>query len=788
MTPHGAPRLLLLGLLCGLVLSGCYGQADLQTNTPFAPEGEKLPEDEVYVVGRELTCDGVSISGESLESVAQQFSTTVHPLMMRSEEGCVTCHAPEKGRTFRLSADPLETFYDARGKGLFRNAPSTIFDRLTSLSPDAGMPLAKAKWHPTDIRYVRDVVCKLTMLKLDAPDEEFPRQLLLPYSPPGDAGVLYENTFITYPQLQGKVSAVFNDDWKRSVDGGTVDRFADNRGLLGGVDFSTYFNEPRVAKPEFLLALDSLAVDVCARAAQQKVGPFVGYDPLLPLEDRPAPSTLTQQAESFDTKTNGSASNGGLQWALYSNGEISHTFNLPSAGGYTVNVRARGTTSGVPPVGPSVSVRVDGVEVAQVQVDETALTDHPFSVNLPAGPHALTLRFTNDANDAVSGDRNLFLDLLSVTGPSGGSTGTSRVDAARATVGKLYQGILYRAPNDTETTEALALVSEIKSFGLTLQDSWQGLCEALVHHPDFLFTRPPHHDVATGAEKRKLLLVKLTQDLLARPPTQAELDALEGGKTFAAFVDEFLAGTAFRDRYFYKLRIRTEADGTVETDEPARLWTHLTMTGKPAAELLVGDYSVDPSFAKATRPAFHQKTGVLTMKGFIKNKQGLPHYNYSARVMSDFLGTVFEVPQAVFDQRQTATASSTVDTESICFACHQNLTPLAYQRLRWNDQGEHREVDDDGVAIDDTDRELVKSYAFKGQGLEAFSTQAVKKEAFVRRVINTNFEFLFGRPMRHETDERVLYKQLWDVMTESQGDQKALLKAILLSPTYQQGS
>ena len=65
------------------------------------------------------------------------------------------------------------------------------------------------------------------------------------------------------------------------------------------------------------------------------------------------------------------------------------------------------------------------------------------------------------------------------------------------------------------------------------------------------------------------------------------------------------------------------------------------------------------------------------MKGYIEHKPGLPHYNYPARVLIDFMGYVFEVPPEVFAMRSGATASSTVDPKSICFTCHQLLTPLA---------------------------------------------------------------------------------------------------------------
>jgi hypothetical protein len=303
--------------------------------------------------------------------------------------------------------------------------------------------------------------------------------------------------------------------------------------------------------------------------------------------------------------------------------------------------------------------------------------------------------------------------------------------------------------------------------------------------PDFLFTLPPTYEQRTGLERERLLLVKLAQDLVGRPPNATELSDFEAGrKSWEQMVDGYLASADFRTHYFHKMRIRTESEGTPETDEPARLWTYLATTGAPMQELLTGDYSVAADFARVPRAAEHGKTGVLTMKGFIQNKPGLPHYNYAARVMTDFMGSIFEIPSEVFDMRGAATASSTVDPTSLCFSCHQTLTPLAHQRLRWDDEGNYRTTDAQGVVIDDSDRSLVSTYAFKGQGLPAFSEQAVKKEPFVRRTLNAQYMIFFGREMRYSEDERVMYKRLWDVSRQNNASLKAVLRTIALSPEY----
>jgi len=192
---------------------------------------------------------------------------------------------------------------------------------------------------------------------------------------------------------------------------------------------------------------------------------------------------------------------------------------------------------------------------------------------------------------------------------------------------------------------------------------------------------------------------------------------------------------------------------------------------------------VDTNFGQQTRPAEHGKTGVLTTKGYLSSKPGLPHYNYPARVLSGFMGSIFEVPPEVFDQRGTSTAASTVDPSSICYSCHQLLTPLAHQRLSWADDGTFRTTLN-GAPVDDSDRGLVANYPYKGPGLASFATKAVKKEPFIRRMINTQVRLLIGRELRATTDERVLYKQLWDTAFANNGDLRPVLKSVANSPTF----
>ena len=152
----------------------------------------------------------------------------------------------------------------------------------------------------------------------------------------------------------------------------------------------------------------------------------------------------------------------------------------------------------------------------------------------------------------------------------------------------------------------------------------------------------------------------------------------------------YVHSKAFEDFYFHRIRLYLESHGTPVQDEPVRLWCYITFNDRPLTEILDADYTVNTRLERQARPASHGRTGLLTMPGFIKGKPGLPHFNYAAMVAEKFLGYVFEVPPEIVEQRGAITAASTTNPNTVCYSCHKILTPLAYQRL-----GEEVEGDDD---------------------------------------------------------------------------------------------
>jgi hypothetical protein len=320
-----------------------------------------------------------------------------------------------------------------------------------------------------------------------------------------------------------------------------------------------------------------------------------------------------------------------------------------------------------------------------------------------------------------------------------------------------------------------------------VEEAWAGLCRALVKHPDFLFSAPVSAEKLEGSKARqRLLLVKVATDLVARAPSPEELERLQKGSLEEA-IAFYLETKEFQDFYFRRVRLYLESDGTEEGDEPARLWCHVAFKDRSFQEILAGDYTVDAGWMVRPRPDFHGKTGLLTMAGFVRGKPGLPHFNYAAHVAEKFLGYVFEVPPEIVAMRDGITAVSTTSPGTVCYSCHKILTPLAYQRSSWDDQGQYREKDSEGKAIDDTDRNLVPSYPYRGKGMEGFAARAKETERFIRTMIQAHFIWYLGREMRYEANERTLYKRLWDEVHADGFKLKGLIKAILMSPEYSGG-
>lgn len=301
---------------------------------------------------------------------------------------------------------------------------------------------------------------------------------------------------------------------------------------------------------------------------------------------------------------------------------------------------------------------------------------------------------------------------------------------------------------------------------------WAGLIEALLQRPEFLMP-----DDSPDAPP-SVQLVRTALDLVGRVPTSGELERFRLEGQFAPLIDEYLASEDFRAFFFHRARGVFRSRGTPESDEPARLWTYIAINDLPYRELFTAEYTIDEHWQRVARRPVHGPTGFLTMPGYLEGRPGLPKFTYPAQVLSFALGIQFEVSEAVEDARDTVV--STTDPSSICYSCHRLLTPLAYQRERWDEHGHYRSVDEAHEAINDSDRGVVPDYPFAGTGLSAFASQVVRKERFVRSFVNRHHDMLFHRQLRVLEDQRDEYRELHEFALANELRVRPLLRRMLL--------
>lgn len=302
---------------------------------------------------------------------------------------------------------------------------------------------------------------------------------------------------------------------------------------------------------------------------------------------------------------------------------------------------------------------------------------------------------------------------------------------------------------------------------------WAGLIEALLQSPEFLI---PSDDPQADSRTR---LGRVALDVVGRIPTPEEFRRFKSLGRLAPMLDAYLESDDFRDFFLHRARIALRSRGTAESDEPARLWTYIATHDLSYRELFTADYTVGPDWVRSPRRPEHGSTGMLTMKGYLVGKPGLPKYTYPAQVLTFALGMQFEVSDAVEQAREEVV--STTDPASMCYSCHKLLTPLAFQRERWDIHGHYRTVDEEHNVIDDSDRDVVPDYPFKGPGLSAFANQVVKKERFVRAFVNRHHDMLFHRQLRVFEDQREVYKDLYEFAVATDLKIRPLLKKMILA-------
>jgi len=167
------------------------------------------------------------------------------------------------------------------------------------------------------------------------------------------------------------------------------------------------------------------------------------------------------------------------------------------------------------------------------------------------------------------------------------------------------------------------------------------------------------------------------------------------------------------------------------------------------------------------------------MKGFIKGKPGLPHFNYPAMVCEKFLGYVFEVPPEVLKIRDGIAAASTVSPSSVCYSCHKVLTPLAYQPLAGRTMGSTRRR---SAASPSMTAIIRWSRPIRSRAMAWRRSDAGPEQRAVYPHSDPDPLRLYFRARDALDQDARLYKRLWETERQHNYQIKGLIRAILTSP------
>ncbi len=213
-------------------------------------------------------------------------------------------------------------------------------------------------------------------------------------------------------------------------------------------------------------------------------------------------TTSQSQRTEAETLTGTSGQASGMVWALSSNGSVTATMDASADGDYAVVVRAYGQQAG--PDLPNMTVSVDGLEVASIDVSETSAAPGEFSVDvtLSQGPHQIAVAFTNDFYDmAAAADRNLYVDWIELNGPGGAGGGSGvrdlvltctpapggEVTCAEEILGEFGRRAYRRPLEAGEVSNLVALMTTAMSEGSNFEDAMKVALKGVLVSPHFLF-------------------------------------------------------------------------------------------------------------------------------------------------------------------------------------------------------------------------------------------------------------------------------------------------------------
>lgn len=549
-----------------------------------------------------------------------------------------------------------------------------------------------------------------------------------------------------------------------------------------------------------------------------------------------AGSIARTDGASLTSSTGNESGNSG--WNLYTNGTLTRSFTVTSAGTHTFRARAYETPAGTDRA--KMAFIVDGqrqgalVDVAALQAAPQTYTRQ---LTLTAGAHTIGVEFTNDFYEDPN-DRNLIVEWFEVEAPARVRVAAdarvftcdpfSGAACVRTVIENFGRKAWRRPLTSTETDKFVALVGIATTQGDDMMKGLELALHATLLSPHFLFRieqdvnntpRPlDDHELAArlsyflwaSAPDAELLALADTGTLRAQLPAQiTRMLADAKAETLSTqFAGNWLWSRAVEESspdpvLFASVNAVLKHDMQRQTQEFFKTFYRedrsalelLTAQDTFLNDRLAAHYGLPlPGSAELTRVAQvpELRRGLLGQAGFLTVTSQPTRTSPVKRgkwVMAQLLCMEPPPPPANVEAFSEATNPTGTLREQFeahrskpeCKGCHQMMDPIGFGLENFDAVGRYRTQDTGGFDIDSTG-EFADGRSFSGPSQLAKTLSA--DPAFTQCMTRQLFTYALGRaPV---AGDRCTLKQMNAAFEQSGYRLPALITALVTSDTFTQ--
>ncbi len=331
---------------------------------------------------------------------------------------------------------------------------------------------------------------------------------------------------------------------------------------------------------------------------------------------KPPQATSATQLVEAETLTGSTGSATSDAYNLWSNGDITATFALPSDGTYEVRVRAWSTAAGTEDAKMNVLIGSTDLGTFDVPNDSSNPLIVTKQADVTGGSKVVTVSFINDFYEPPS-DRNLYVDYIEVEGPIGATTGKNALrdrilicdpstgDACQRQILEAFTKRAWRRPvTAAEIDKLMAFIALAKAEGEDEEVGIKLALRAVLISHNFVF-RVELDETPNGGTVRPLnaweLASRLSYFLWSSMPDDALFAKAESGELLHP---EVLAAEARR------MLQDPKSSALVDNFAGQWLYTRALVEHEP-------DYNFFPEYEDGLRVAMEQETR-LFFKEFLE--------------------------------------------------------------------------------------------------------------------------------------------------------------------------